>query len=197
MYQFWSLLPMSVKIVMLILILFTTMSIVRLARVWLCLSGRSVRGVSPEDLIQGNLESSAVAKVALAGGVRRPDQHRRNVDPSDAKKLGAVVHAAQGRFTYLKNMYSADVASARRTSQLAMLLSVLIASSGAYPFYFGCANDSRLTGSYCMFEAGRLVLDAISVALSMAATLYAGANTVERKLAMREAEWKCFCSLIE
>jgi hypothetical protein len=48
-----------------------------------------------------------------------------------------------------------------------------------------------------MFEAGRLVLDAVSVALFVAATLYASASTVERKLAIRKAEWECLCSLIE
>jgi hypothetical protein len=62
------------------------------------------------------------------------------------------------------------------------------------PIYFGCWNNSKLTGSNCMFGTVWHLLVLLGLGWSCCAALYFASSFFERALAYRKAGWEYFCA---
>jgi hypothetical protein len=91
---------------------------------------------------------------------------------------------------YLWERCCADALSIKRACGLALLLSFSMLPSGAYPTYFLCYDNSKLSGSYCLIVTGERLLEAVSCGLGLSIILLLMSNFFERALAYRMSRWK-------
>jgi len=180
-------------------VLIWTLRFGRLARRLYRYSGRpmTINGF-PQDISSPEL----LALSALAGKVPFDAVQKYHAESgatgekASPEEILRIMRLAEGRFLYLWERCYTDIMSAKRACLFTILLSSLMVTYGAYPLYFGCFNDSRVSGYYCMFEAGKRLLESLSLGLSVCAFLYLSSNVLERTLAHRRATWKYFSARV-
>ncbi len=199
----WIILPWIVKLTMIGLFTVFVVSVACLGRVTRRLYRHSSLRISPGELINGDSDADALAESALAGHVHSPAATETRVDcnsslaAADVEKRLDVLRAAENKFQYLWEDCYAEVGSARRAIGLTALLTLLMMTSGAFRLYFGCFNNSRTTGLYCIMQTCQDLLDLLSLGLFLSALLCLFSNVLARKLAKRKASWTYLCSQLK
>lgn len=159
--------------------------------------------ILPETVLKGQanpdlLAASALASRALCDAVL---QKRASPQfPKEGASTEAILHilrTADSRFGYLWETCYADVESARRASLLTFLLSLVLVAYATSPIYFGCWNNSKLTGSTCVFLTVWNLLVFVAIGWSCSTVLYLASSFFERKLANRKTCWQYFCSRLK
>jgi hypothetical protein len=77
---------------------------------------------------------------------------------------------------------------------VALLLCFVMPASGAFPIFYGCFNNSKRTGSSCIFETTDYLFGLLAIGLWSCTLLYFASGFFERGLANREICWKYFCA---
>jgi hypothetical protein len=195
----WGWQPIIVRLVLL-----TQMALILIAAARFVNSARhlyraSGRRISLENVLKGEVAPDALAAADLASWLRIPVQGGPDSFESSSDRLIAepVLHTlglAECRFVYSWEICSSDVESARRASLLAFLLSLAMVAFAASPIYFGCFNESNLTGATCLFRTAWHVLVLLALGWSSSAVLYFLSSFFARALAKRRANWRYFCA---
>jgi hypothetical protein len=195
----WGAQPTIVRLVLLGQLALVLISVVRFAKSAGRLYRYSGERILPESVFKGETDPNLLAGSALAGRVpsktvqgSRANPEPSGGSPSEAKALG-ILRAAECRFLYLWERCHADVESAKRASLLIFLLSLVMVAFAPAPIYFGCWNNSKLTGSTCMFRTVWHLLVLLGLGWSCCAALYFASSFVERALAYRKSGWEYFC----
>jgi hypothetical protein len=122
-------------------------------------------------------------------------RHRRGKSPPE--KVLSMLRSAEGKFLYLWEGCHADVESAKRSSVLMVLLSVITVAYGTSSMYTLSCTDRDVTLVTCSLEAVDRLLVTLAVDVSLCTVLYFLSSLVERTLASRRICWKYFCYRLE
>jgi hypothetical protein len=196
----WGAQPTVVRLILLGQLALVLISFVRFAKSAGRLYRFSRKPILPDSVIEGEIDPNLLAASALAGRALSKTVQGSRANPesaegraSAAKALG-ILRAAECRFRYLWERCHADVESARRASLLTFLLSLVMVAFAPAPIYFGCWNNSKLTGSTCMFATVWHLLVLLGLGWSCSAALYFASSLFARALACRKAGWEYFCA---
>ena len=190
--EFWRFEP---AIFSFICLLMWTLGVIALAR-FIRLASRLYfyRGdsLSPERIINGDVDADALATYALSKKSPRrvPRQDRLHSGrPADPVAAGNGFGLAESRFVYCCEDSAADVESTKRASWLMLLLSLMAAAFGAIPTIDGNCNGKDAN----CFEASVVqLLRTFGLQVSASAVIYFVSGCFARTLSKRRAEWMYF-----
>ena len=199
----WGSQPVVVRWVLISQFALVLISAVRFVKSARCLYRYSGERILPEAVLRGEADPDHLAADALASRalfeavleMRASPQFPK--DRVSAQMILHILRAADCRFAYLWDICQADVESTRRASLLTFLLSLVMVAYATSPIYFGCWNESKVTGPTCLFLTGSHLLVLLALGWSCCTVLYVAFSFFERKLASRKTCWNYFCSRLK
>jgi hypothetical protein len=144
--------------------------------------------VTPELLVESGLTN----KLCDAPSAEDGDPERHSPLAPEPVLLSSV-HAAENKFAYLWEGYSAEVRSTKSLAVLTLLLSLLVVSYGAYATYLYEFHNRNITGGQALVYAAFRLLDRFARGLLVCTALYGAAIFFEGVLLQRRRRWNHFC----
>jgi len=198
MTSFWATQPFVIRFFLLAVFATAISALVRVVRVALRLHRFSGEPLSPEAVSAGSFDPDTLARCALANRLRL-DQHQGGkssvIEPREAQLRAKRL--AEARFSFMLRKCRVDVKSTKQACILGILLSVLVATWGAYPMYFRCYNDAKVSGISCLIVSGQMVLADFSLCLFVCTVVYAMSSSLDRALDLRKLFWHYFLEMVD
>ena len=142
----------------------------------------------PDVLVRAAISGRLIFESVSAKCNRQEGQGRPSRD--------CLIHPLQladARFQYLWQRRYTDIIWIRKLSQFTILLSIFIATYGAFPTWGDQFNNRAITGAEAFFGAASLLLERLSLGLGVGTLLYGISVSFERVALCRLALWKCLC----
>jgi hypothetical protein len=199
----WNEQPSAARYFLFIQLALVFISAVRFVKSARRLYRYSGQRVLPEDVLNGKVDPVLLAACALAGRLQAETVLEKLASPrpdregASAEQAHRILQAAKNRFLYFWERCYADVGSARRSSLLVFLLSLVMVVYNAFPIFLFNFNSANLLLTSNLFATVWRLFALLTYGLSCCTVLYFASSFFERTLADRRIRWNYFCSTVK